>query len=70
VVSQWDAVQLRLLREAVQRAGPIRCPACGGAVARSPVAAPPGVSYVRRRVLLVCSGCHRSGAVDLPHGAP
>ncbi|MGH7482604.1 MAG: hypothetical protein ACRELV_10645 [Longimicrobiales bacterium] len=41
------------------------CPACGGALARSPVPASPDVAYVRRRVLFVCTECGRGGAIDV-----
>lgn len=67
-MATWDTAQRRVLQQemATTAAGPLTCPACGGAVVRSPVTAPPGVSYVRHRVLLVCAGCRRSAALDLP----
>jgi hypothetical protein len=46
----------------------IVCPRCGGSFALSSVAAPPGVAYVRKRSLAVCTGCHRSLAIDLKRG--
>jgi hypothetical protein len=44
------------------------CPRCGATFAWSNVAAPPGVAYVRKRALLVCTGCHRSLAIDVKRG--
>ncbi len=46
------------------------CPACGRVVAVREVPAPPGVAYVRTRVLVVCPGCRRSAAVDARPGHP
>lgn len=45
----------------------LECPACGGGLRRQRIPRPEEVAYVRRRVLLVCSDCKRSGAVDLPN---
>jgi hypothetical protein len=65
-MSTWDAAQRRALVEAAGRGEPLVCPACGSTVTSSRVTPPPEVSYVRRRLLLICGGCHRSAAIDTP----
>lgn len=40
------------------------CPRCGEKLKLTAVAADPAVAYVRKRVFVVCTGCHRSVAVD------
>jgi hypothetical protein len=51
--------------EAGLRAGETpHCPACGGELRVTRVAAPRGVPYVRRRVLVVCAGCGRTASFD------
>lgn len=41
------------------------CPACGTPLSQRPVPASRQVSYVRRRVWLLCPACTRTGAVDV-----
>lgn len=56
-----------------RRAGdpdPPACPRCGSPMVRRRVSPRKDVSYVRRRILLVCSGCGRSAAVDVTRRAP
>lgn len=60
----FTAAERRTLEAALRAGEPLHCPACNAAVTQHPVQAPPGVSYVRHRVLLVCAGCRRSGAVE------
>ncbi len=55
----------RALAAAVTGGAPLVCPCCGAHVAAHDVASGAVLSYVRRRVLLVCPGCGRSAAVDL-----
>lgn len=63
----WAAPQRRALELALRRGSiPSTCPACGGAIACHAIETPPDVAYVRRRVLLVCTACHRSGGFDAP----
>lgn len=52
------------LAAAVARRAPLRCPVCGAAVIPGAVIPSLEVPYVRRRLLLVCSGCGRSAAVE------
>jgi uncharacterized protein with PIN domain len=47
-----------------QEQQPLRCPECGGEVRSQIVAPSPEVSYVRRRVWLLCTQCRRSASVD------
>lgn len=61
----YDAMQRRALADAVRRGDALRCPVCGAPIARRDVAPPPAVSYVRRRVWLICTGCKRTAAVDV-----
>lgn len=69
-MASYTAEERRALARALASApaddAPLTCPACGGAVNRQRVPRPEEVAYVRRRVWLLCSGCRRSGAVDLP----
>ncbi|HSJ15244.1 MAG TPA: hypothetical protein VK939_12560 [Longimicrobiales bacterium] len=67
-MNAWEPAQRRELQRAAAADAPLTCPACGGTVSRSRVDPPPGVAYVRRRLLLVCAGCRRSAAIDLPPG--
>ncbi|HEX7118277.1 MAG TPA: hypothetical protein VF212_05785 [Longimicrobiales bacterium] len=60
--------QRRELERAAARGGPIPCPACGALLARSEVPTPRELSYVRRRVWLICPECKRSAAVDVRRG--
>jgi len=41
------------------------CPRCGGSFQITPIVRPKPVSYVRRRVLLICQDCGRRVAMDL-----
>lgn len=70
-MSSFTAEQRRALARALADDGdddaPLVCPACGGAVNRRAVTRPEEVPYVRHRVWLLCAGCRRSGAIDLPH---
>jgi hypothetical protein len=60
----FDSAQRRILRLALQRGEDPPCPACGAPLALHPVETPPEVAYVRKRILLVCPRCHRSGAFE------
>ena len=66
--ASYTAAQRRQLEHAVARhgkghAGP-HCPACDAVLTVTNVERDPRVSYVRRRVWVVCPSCHRSAAVD------
>lgn len=61
----YTAEQRHTLERATARGGPIACPACGAALARTEVPAPRELPYVRRRVWLICPRCKRSAAVDV-----
>lgn len=63
----FTADERRTLARAVTDGGELECPGCGGEVNRQAVPRPAEVSYVRRRVWLLCTACKRSGAVDLPN---
>ena len=62
----FTAEERRVLAAALAGDEPLECPACGGGLSRREVSRPPEVSYVRHRVWLLCTGCGRSGAIDLP----
>ena len=55
----------RVLEAAVASGGSVDCPRCGCVMDARPVDPGPAVSYVRHRVLLVCTGCHRAASVDV-----
>ena len=42
----------------------LTCPRCGAALDLQPVPPRTDVSYVRDRVLVVCSSCHRTHVLD------
>lgn len=70
MVRVYEREMRRKLRETARRGEiPDACPACGGRLLQSDVSAPPSLSYVRRRVLLVCASCRRSAAVDVWPGS-
>lgn len=62
----FSAAERQALARALAGDGDLVCPACGGDVDRQPVQRPREVAYVRHRAWLLCRGCKRSGAVDLP----
>lgn len=67
-VSSYEPEQRRLIAEALRAGTEPACPACGGRLATSQVTPPAQVSYVRQRVIVVCSECGRSAALDVPRG--
>ena len=55
--------------EARRAAGrPLRCPACETELDAREIAPSEAVSYVRRRLVVVCPACHRHGALDRGRG--
>jgi hypothetical protein len=60
----YTADQRRRLQDLLRAGQPLVCPACGGSLTQQRVAPPGEVSYVRRRVLLICTVCRRSAALD------
>lgn len=62
----YDAAARRTLAERIAAGGPTFCPVCNAPVSMTEVRAPKGVSYVRRRVWALCTGCRRTAAVDVP----
>ncbi len=65
MASYTEEERTRLV-QALRQDAELRCPVCGAPVSSRPVAPPPEVSYVRKRVWLVCGSCGRGAAVDLP----
>lgn len=61
----FDARQRQTLAEQLAAGGPIFCPVCNAPVSVSDVRPPEGVSYVRRRILVLCTGCRRTAALDM-----
>lgn len=61
----FTAAERRALEEALAAGESPVCPACGEALTRRAVPASKQVSYVRRRVWLLCPSCKRTGAVDV-----
>lgn len=66
MAESYDAAQRRALVEAARRGEALRCPVCGAPIVRHDVTPRREVSYVRRRVWLICTGCKRTAAIDLP----
>ena len=70
----FQAAELRALRVALEsRNDPERaipCPACTVPLSERDVPTPRDLPYVRHRVWLICTGCGRSGAVDVRAGGP
>ena len=62
---QYTREERHALEEAL-RSDKLECPACGGRLSAQDVPVPPGVSYVRRRVWIVCLDCKRSASIDRP----
>lgn len=58
------AERRRLAAELAAGREPV-CPSCGTRLAPQDVQRPESVSYVRRRVWLLCPACRRTGAVDV-----
>ncbi|HET9947905.1 MAG TPA: hypothetical protein VFQ22_03150 [Longimicrobiales bacterium] len=63
---RFDPAQLRALAAALERGYPLHCPVCSARLDEWPVPPRPDVSYVRDRLLLVCSSCGRSATLDRP----
>ncbi|MGH7504793.1 MAG: hypothetical protein ACRELX_04050, partial [Longimicrobiales bacterium] len=62
--------QRQRLSDAVRAGEALVCPACGERVVKRAVEPRDDVSYVRRRVLLLCTACRRSVSVDVSAGGP
>ena len=62
---QYSQAERRILETELAKGVDPRCPACGGQVSVQHVPAPPGVSYVRHRVWLLCLACKRTAALDM-----
>jgi hypothetical protein len=60
----YDAETRRKLQAALHRGGELDCPACGARLVRQRVEPGDAVSYVRRRVLLICPSCRRTASLD------
>jgi len=48
----------------IRAGGSFECPRCGTALAAREIDPPEGVSYVRRRLWLVCGACDRTTVLD------
>jgi predicted RNA-binding Zn-ribbon protein involved in translation (DUF1610 family) len=66
----FSAAELRRLARTLAEGGTPECPSCGEALTRRAVKPSDRVSYVRRRVWLLCPACGRSGAVDVRGDGP
>jgi hypothetical protein len=60
----FDAAARRRIEETLRRGDDLRCPDCDTLLVGRRLDAPPGVSYVRHRILIICPACHRSGGFD------
>jgi len=68
VTGGFTARERKALERALARGDAPPCPACGTALSQRPVPPSKQVSYVRRRVWLLCPSCKRTGAVDVREG--
>jgi hypothetical protein len=66
----YSAAERRALAEGLTAGDAPACPACGARLAVREVEAPRQVSYVRRRVWVLCPACKRTAAVDVRGGGP
>lgn len=65
-MAAFSAAERRALERAVAAGEALRCPACGAELSRREVPPSRQLSYVRRRVWLLCPACKRTGAVEAP----
>jgi uncharacterized protein with PIN domain len=61
----YDAAERRLLEDALRQKAALRCPVCGVEPTQQKVEPDPAVSYVRRRVFVICPTCRRSASLDV-----
>jgi hypothetical protein len=66
----FDAAQRRQIAESIAKGFVIACPACQAPLTTSEVRPARGVPYVRRRMWVLCTGCRRTAAVDVPGRPP
>lgn len=65
MAESFTAVERRELGRALARGEAPSCPVCDEALSQRAVPPSRQVSYVRRRVWLLCPSCKRTGAVDV-----
>lgn len=65
-MAAFSAAERRAITRALRAGERPECPHCGGTLTRRDVTPSTQVSYVRRRVWLLCPECKRTGAVDAP----
>jgi transposase-like protein len=67
VTGSYNAAERQALARAVQSGGeePPSCPSCGATMSVREIEPSRQVSYVRRRVWLLCPSCKRTAAVDV-----
>jgi hypothetical protein len=61
----FDAAQRRALEAALRDGQELLCPVCSRVLSEQTVQAPESVSYVRRRVWVLCPGCMRTASLDV-----
>jgi uncharacterized protein with PIN domain len=66
----YSSAARRAIKAGLESGAPSRCPACGAELAIREVEPPGQVSYVRRRVWVLCPACKRTAAVDVRGGEP
>jgi uncharacterized protein with PIN domain len=66
----YSSAARRAIQDALEAGTPPRCPDCGAELAMREVEPPRQVSYVRRRVWVLCPACKRTAAVDVKGGGP
>ncbi|HEU5208048.1 MAG TPA: hypothetical protein VFU06_01450 [Longimicrobiales bacterium] len=66
----FDAEQRRRIADSIAKGFVIACPVCQAPLTTSEVRPARGVPYVRRRTWVLCTGCRRTAAVDVPGRPP
>jgi uncharacterized protein with PIN domain len=61
----YDAAQRNRLEHQLAAGLPLRCPACDVELTQQRVEQPAAVSYVRRRVWVLCPVCRRTASLDV-----
>lgn len=64
-MAAFTAEERRKVAAALAQDAAPACPACGSLLDVRPVVPPRTVSYVRRRLWLLCPSCRRTGTVDV-----
>jgi uncharacterized protein with PIN domain len=68
--SGYTAAERTALARAAARGEALLCPVCGAELSRQVIEPRVEVSYVRRRLWLLCPRCRRAASIDIRAGGP